>query len=275
MKLIATCPTCNAELEVEDIAPGTTIECPACNHALTIPAAPAAKIVGQKKQLRLPSRSAAAAPSSAPVYVPVPAKPRGIIGGAFHGCGVLFVMLLILIAVIVGCNLVVLGGAASAIEHTSAWQVDQQTPGLVNRAAGGSIMITGQGPSIVSILVNDFSPDVLGSRKCEAVLVVDGREVRRDDWIGASGAMLHLDTRDDPRRAQARGGLLERGFGGAQGERSAGGIGAAEHVPPGDRDRREVGEESASAAGGERKRVGAAGEAQQRAGGGAGGGVHG
>ena len=201
MKITATCPTCGAELELEDLAPGTAVECPACNHALTVPEPPAARVAEPKKRLRLPSRQSTAA--AAPVYIPVPAKPRGIIGGAFHGCGVLLVMALILVVVIIGCNALVLGGAASAIERTSAWQVDQQTPGLVNRAVGGSIMITGQGPSIVSILVNDFSPDILGSRKCEVALFVDGREVRRDDWIGASGAMLHLDTRDDPRRAQS------------------------------------------------------------------------
>lgn len=124
MKLTATCPTCGAELELEDIAPGTAVECPACNHALTVPEPPAARVAEPKKRLRLPSRQAAA--SVAPVYIPVPAKPRGIIGGAFHGCGVLFVMLLILIAVIIGCNVAVLGGAASAIEHASAWRVDQK-----------------------------------------------------------------------------------------------------------------------------------------------------
>ena len=199
MKLTLACPHCSAELELDEIAPGTRFECPGCGGECIAPGAePAAPRM--RRQLRIPARRDTA---PAPVSVTVQAPQRGIFATAFRGCGVLLVMALILVVVIIGCNALVLGGGASAIGRTSAWQVDQQTPGLVNRAVGGSIMITGQGPSIVTILVNDFSPNVLGVRKCEAALVVDGREVRRDDWIGASGAMLHLDTRDDPRRAQA------------------------------------------------------------------------
>lgn len=202
MKLNLVCPSCNAELEVEDIAPGTMIECPGCHHALTVPAAPTAKLAGQKKQLRLPSRTSSAAPSSAPVYIPVPAKPRGIIGGAFHGCGVLFVMLLILIAVIVGCNLVVLGGAAAALSGASAWKIDEKTPSLANRGTGGELMITGQGPTAVTVLVSDLSVATFSEMKSwTGTLVVDGRETRRDRWIGATGLMMHLDTTADARLA--------------------------------------------------------------------------
>lgn len=44
MKITATCPTCGAELELEDLAPGTAVECPACAHALTVPEPPRAQV---------------------------------------------------------------------------------------------------------------------------------------------------------------------------------------------------------------------------------------
>lgn len=63
MKITATCPTCGAELELEDLAPGTAVECPACNHALTVPEPPRARV---RIAARRPS-----APSPSPVDVRV------------------------------------------------------------------------------------------------------------------------------------------------------------------------------------------------------------
>ena len=63
MKITATCPTCGAELELEDLAPGTAVECPACNHALTVPEPPRARV-----------RVAANRPST-PSPSPAPSRP--------------------------------------------------------------------------------------------------------------------------------------------------------------------------------------------------------
>lgn len=67
MNLTLTCPTCGAELEVEDVAPGTVIECPACNHALTVPEPPPARVV---------VRRAVHAPSAAPATQPIASQLR-------------------------------------------------------------------------------------------------------------------------------------------------------------------------------------------------------
>ena len=61
MKITATCPTCGAELELEDLAPGTAVECPACNHALTVPEPPRAR--GRIAAHRPPAPSPSPAPS--------------------------------------------------------------------------------------------------------------------------------------------------------------------------------------------------------------------
>ena len=64
MNFTLTCPTCGAELEVEDVTPGTVIECPACNHALTVPEPPPARVVVRRDA---PSAPAAPAPATQPI----------------------------------------------------------------------------------------------------------------------------------------------------------------------------------------------------------------
>ena len=204
MKLTATCPTCGAELELEDIAPGTAVECPACNHALTVPDPPAARVAEPKKRLRLPSRQATA--SAAPVYIPVPAKPRGIIGGAFHGCGVLLVMALILVVVIIGCNALVLGGAASALkeareerDRTPAWKVVRTSAAgeSVNAVVGedrtGSICIVG--PIVKLETTQNIDP---ARTEWSAPLVAGaGRDLRRYAWTKTAARVAVLKLVDE------------------------------------------------------------------------------
>lgn len=219
MKLTLVCPHCSAELELEDIAPGTVIECPNCHGALAVPDAPTAQLAGQKKQLRLPRRPAAA-PSSAPVYIPVPAKRRGIIGGAFHGCGVLLVMAIILAIVIIGCNALVIGGAASALkdaadkaaaqagtgdtskpstkhaaEKPRAWRVvpagveDLRAVIAMDRDAGAIAFV---GPLVKLETTRDIDP---AREEWSAPLVGGGgRELRRYSWTktGPRVAVLKL-----------------------------------------------------------------------------------
>ena len=55
MKQNLTCPSCGGELEIEDIDPGTVIECPGCHGACTVPQPPVAHHVStQKKTMRVP-----------------------------------------------------------------------------------------------------------------------------------------------------------------------------------------------------------------------------
>lgn len=123
MKLDFVCPRCGAELELDDIDPGTRFECPGCGGECIAPGAePAAPRM--RRQLRIPARRDAA---PAPVSVTVQAPQRGIFATAFRGCAVLLVMAVLLVVAIAGCNVLGLFGAAH-VAQKAAEALDAATP---------------------------------------------------------------------------------------------------------------------------------------------------
>ena len=78
MDIVFKCPHCQTELEVDSTASGESINCPACNRALTIPATaatppppsgagtPAAAPVRPVHERELPERHSAGDPAGEP-----------------------------------------------------------------------------------------------------------------------------------------------------------------------------------------------------------------
>ena len=114
MTLTLVCPHCSAELELDDIAPGTRFECPGCGGECIVPDADPPAPASRPRQLRIPARR-----DTAPPPVVVQAPQRGIFATAFRGCGVLLVMAVILAIVVTGCNLLGLFGAAHVAKQTA------------------------------------------------------------------------------------------------------------------------------------------------------------
>lgn len=115
MKLTLVCPHCSAELELDDIAPGTRFECPGCGGECIAPGAePAAPRM--RRQLRIPARRDTAPP---PVNVTVQQQRQPVLLAAIRGCLVLLAMAVILALVVTGCNLLGLFGAAHVAKQTA------------------------------------------------------------------------------------------------------------------------------------------------------------
>lgn len=115
MKLTLVCPHCSAELELDEIAPGTHFECPGCGGECVAPGAdpPAPRM---RRQLRIPARRDAAPP---PVNVTVQTPRPPILASAFRGCAILLSMGVILVVAIAGCNLLGLFGAAHVAQQAA------------------------------------------------------------------------------------------------------------------------------------------------------------
>lgn len=139
MKLTATCPSCGAELELEDIAPGTEFACPGCGAPCTAPGAdpPAPRM---RRQLRIPARRDTAPP---PVNVTVQQQRQPVLLAAIRGCLILLAMAVILALVVTGCNLLGLFGVAHVAQKTA--------DALVATMPGTHIAKTAGAPSSESV----------------------------------------------------------------------------------------------------------------------------
>ncbi len=109
MKLSLVCPHCSAELELDEIAPGTRFECPGCGGECVAPGAdpPAPRM---RRPLRIPARRDTAPP---PVNVTVQTPRPPVLLTA------LLIVTAILVLVVVGCNLLGLFGAAHVAKQTA------------------------------------------------------------------------------------------------------------------------------------------------------------
>ena len=115
MKLTLVCPHCSAELELDEIAPGTRFECPGCGGECVAPGAePAAPRM--RRQLRIPARRDTAPP---PVNVTVQQQRQPVLLAAIRGCLIILAMAVILALVVTGCNLLGLFGAAHVAKQTA------------------------------------------------------------------------------------------------------------------------------------------------------------
>lgn len=132
MKLTLVCPHCSAELELDDIAPGTRFECPGCGGECIAPGADPPAPASRPRQLRIPARRDTA---PAPVAVTVQAPQRGIFATAFRGCGILLVMAILLVVAIVGCNVLGLFGAAT-VAKKAAEALDAAAPAVAATSPG-------------------------------------------------------------------------------------------------------------------------------------------
>ena len=116
MKLTLVCPHCSAELELDDIAPGTRFECPGCGGECIAPGADPPAPTPRPRQLRIPARRDTAPP---PVNVTVQQQRQPVLLAAIRGCLILLSMAVILALVVTGCNLLGLFGAAHVAKQTA------------------------------------------------------------------------------------------------------------------------------------------------------------